>query len=418
MEFGSLKRVVKGLLACIEHHAVLTLLKLFIVRFKNRPEVTVCNFTQSWPSCDYRLKIEDFRFLNYFFMEDFYIAIAGLPRGTPRESALAHFLGYGMRNGIRPSILFNSSFYSGRVKLISPTRAIPNESSFFHWLVIGRKHNILPTPLFNAELYRRTSSDLSGSDAELFAHYVRHGVYESRNAHDLFDPDWYCRIVDQLEFKSPLADYALNGEPNGIQPGHTVSVRGFQAGTSALNTALERAAEQFEFDRSIFLRGEISMAIKKAAAIEPLILSDELPRELLRAPYRHSAARVAEIGMRLKQKLSGRSYRTIIASDSIGSSSLAALISQADAEDGERPLLVLTGHYGGDAKIEVDCVLLKSLMPEDEDDARVVVFLDLVRGLAPIRVVNAGSQVAAQVATKYGERLAGTKFCASEVGCR
>lgn len=105
--------------------------------------------------------------------------------------------------------LANCLYFDPKVYSRNANIEFSNELSLFkHWL---DNLNIIPTSFFNIDIYREENKDLSGTDIELFIHFLLNGQYEGR-VHNIFfsyiDENIPNNVSKPLQvMKNSLEDY-------------------------------------------------------------------------------------------------------------------------------------------------------------------------------------------------------------------
>jgi GT2 family glycosyltransferase/glycosyltransferase involved in cell wall biosynthesis len=121
----------------------------------------------------------------------------------PPEAVLAFYLEEGQRLGHAPNAVFDEAWHRRAYPAVMAAITRGHVESAFDSYCRG-EHRTRPGHwLFNEKQYRRRYPDLTdealdtGGFANGYDHYLRHGGAEGRFGHTLFDPDFYCRGLDE-----------------------------------------------------------------------------------------------------------------------------------------------------------------------------------------------------------------------------
>ncbi|HET8605210.1 MAG TPA: hypothetical protein VFM09_14875 [Marmoricola sp.] len=328
------------------------------------------------------------------------------------ETALAHFLRSGARDGLRVCALFHPGWYEKQLTgrgLELPEGGVP----FFHWLTVGWDERIVPTPLFDEDFYREQHPALD--PPWLFGHYLHRGCYQ---------PHWR---------PSPLGRH----HPGGADAEAVARQR------PLLLRELLHRAEDYDLSATSWLEEGCVAAlaklerlatprarelVAKAAATEPLIHTPPARRRMLSCPpHRNQRVFLVELVESVRRAVGltrvdsvvvapgGRSPATEVAASF--ARSLASLTgSSAGSADGAAvaTLLVTDGSGGAappGAAIEGSPGLrlldLAELLEGVDEERSLAVLLDLVRGLGTRRLAVVGSDLGWRLLAAYGRQLSG-----------
>lgn len=134
------------------------------------------------------------------FSMSHYVAQSGIRSADPRRLA-RHYLRFGERAGLSPSLLFDPAWYSSENTDVRGCRNL-----LLHFLQFGDAEHRSPHPLFHPSYYVRQSADPIERPV---AHYINSRGRSGLNPHPMFDTDQFVlNIVEPLEEdESPLVRF-------------------------------------------------------------------------------------------------------------------------------------------------------------------------------------------------------------------
>jgi GT2 family glycosyltransferase/glycosyltransferase involved in cell wall biosynthesis len=111
---------------------------------------------------------------------------AHCPTLAADENPLVHYLQRGAEAGCNPHPLFDTSFYADRYGAV-----LHGRNPLAEFVECGERAGRCPHPLFDPDFYRSQYPDVAARGLNTLAHYVEHGAAEGRQPHALFDPTFY-----------------------------------------------------------------------------------------------------------------------------------------------------------------------------------------------------------------------------------
>jgi hypothetical protein len=137
--------------------------------------------------------------------------------------AISHYLVRGERQGLRPTILFDSGYYSQQVCVVPP-----GECLLVHYIRTGWAGGLRTHPLFDTAFYVAHNPDVVNVGVNPLGHFLASGGREGRRPHPLFHSYNYVQQVPGLNqsLENPLAHYLRQGWKDGIDP-HPLFSGGF-----------------------------------------------------------------------------------------------------------------------------------------------------------------------------------------------
>jgi len=321
---------------------------------------------------------------------------AAHPDGLDVDTAIDHYLARGARAGLRICAVFHPQWYADRLAergMSVPEGTVP----FLHWLSVGWEQRIVPTPLYDEGWYRERHPLVSQPWA--FVQYVNHGLYERSRR------------------PSPVGQHHAGAELPGARERHE----------PLLLAQMLHRAEDYDLSRTSWLeegclgalRAHASLEtepmrglIEKAAAIEPLVQRPWDQRQAVtapphRAPRLYMAAKAEE----LRRGIGRTHVDTIVLVPDLDEATVTGPAGDlAEGLRGTDPgsvLLVATdgppaGAVAGGAEDRLD---VRPYLADFDDERRLDLLLDLVRGLAPRRIVTVESALGWELFTAYGRQL-------------
>lgn len=309
--------------------------------------------------------------------------LADDPRGT-----VTHYLAVGAQRGLRVSALFHPQWYADR--LAEHGAAVPaGVTPLLHFLDEGWERRIVPTPLFDEVFYAQRHPELAKHRGWLFEHYLTLGCYQPR-----WEP-------------SPVGRHHSGGDgarsPRMRQP--------------LLMRQLLHHADEFDLSRTSWLEEGVIAAlaaydglatprmrelIDHAAALEPLIAATPERRPVVFCPpHRGPRVHLASVAEDVRRRV-GRDRAAVVV---LVPGSEATRIDLGGA-DGEGVLVIGTDHPSTAPTPAQGFLDLADDLAAFDPPRRVDLLLDVVRGLAPERIVCSGSAAGAELLDLYGRQLA------------
>lgn len=310
------------------------------------------------------------------------------------DEVLAHWLRTGAER--RVCALFHPQWYADRLaELGEPAPQRP----FLHWLTVGWERRIVPTPLFDEDFYARrhphVATQLRSQRRWGFAHYLTTGCYQ---------PQWT---------PSPLGRHHPGGDP----------ARDPASAAPLLVRELLHRADEHDLARTSWLEEGCVAALRRlaalrsprmrelvarAAALEPRILPLDDVAPVIVPPHRSRRLYLCQQAETVRRQVGVTRADTVV------------LVAGLDADPGNlgRTLAdTLATRTGGTAVVvgtDVPATAAGSGVPSYDltapaagldDDQRLDLLLDLVRGLVPGRVVVAGSELGWSLVAAFGRQL-------------
>lgn len=288
------------------------------------------------------------------------------------------------------------------------------QDAYLHWLIYGRPAHIIPTPLFDEAHYTHIYKDLKSWKRWIFDHYVLHGVYERRHPSLAFEAQRYARERDLDSDVSPLLDYAIRGEAEGIFPCQTINPLRVAPPGPGIPTRLDLVCMKLEDKARKLQRPEMQVLIEHAASIEPLVMRPYGQRQVQYPPIRHTAVEQLKAGTQLRKATPKGPFETVVLVPHCrmaGSARVAGALVKAISTiaPDERVLLVLTDRtdferpdWFGD---KMDVFNMAELAETNPHIKSVPLLMDLLRGIAPKRVININSKLAWDLFALYSKQL-------------
>ncbi len=312
------------------------------------------------------------------------------------DGALSHYLAHGVHEGMRLCALFNPDWYleqSERAGIAIEPDTVP----FLHWLSVGWDEQIVPTPLFHQGFYEERYPGAATSWDWSFVHFLTRGCYQA----------------DRLA--SPNGRH----HPGGEDP----QARELQA-PLLLREMLYRA-EDYDLSRTSWAEegarvarakydalhsAEMTALVTKAGEIEPLILQPHWEYPVAGAPPYRGRRLFLDRQAEEMRRAVGRVHADtviLVAGGTAGevTAALEPLLVQVKPDE----LLVVATDTGGAAAPngvpEASYLELLPFLNGLEQDFRVDLLLDLVRGLTANRIIVLGSELGWRLLSAYGRQL-------------
>ncbi|GAB2984700.1 glycosyltransferase family 4 protein [Nocardioides montaniterrae] len=331
-------------------------------------------------------------------------AAAVLGEDLSVETVLEHYIAGGARTGLRPSALFHPAWYAEQAagRGLDIGEAIP----FLHWLSIGWREEIVPTPVFDPEFYVAQNKPARNRQGWIFEHYLDVGCRLPRFIASRYGAPHSGARSDDPTFVDPLMlpELLVHSEDYDLRA------------TSWLEEGVLAAMRQHDRLTSSPVLREI---FAKAAIDEPLVGFPKWEvRPVTSALHRNSRLRLpvevdrAELAIR---HLVGGPIDTVILVPHCrmgGAARVSGIFAHAVQEVGrhERALIVATDLPAFERPDwfpdDVPVFDLASYLAQMRDGLREDALLDLVRRLAPRRIVNINSRLGWRLLTRHGANLA------------
>ena len=328
-------------------------------------------------------------FLGLIFDGAFYKAqFADRLEGDERD-AYEHFLRVGIFEDYRPTILFNEDFYRERLERFmrgldadaTVATIAPGVSAFAHWVTIGRHHKIVPTPLFDEARYHRDNPrrwfELK-LERWAFENFVRH----SRN-----------------EYRRTVSAWIEGASPEELKRSSSIEL-----GSVILSDKLERLRSS-----------DAKLLIRKATRIEPLIENRYGHGRLTYVPVLSPIGPVVQRASAIRACLGVAEADTIVLIPHCrmaGSARVAGQFVQSVValRPDDTTLVISTDlsdlEYPEWFPSRARLVPLADHLEGLDRRLRVMLLLDVIRGLSPKRVININSRLAWDVYVAYSRQLA------------
>jgi hypothetical protein len=329
------------------------------------------------------------------------------------DRAVSHYLAHGVYEGKRLCALFNPEWYLEQLhragieiaKEGAPflgwmasgwNRRIAKRAPFIHWLAAGWAWHIVPTPLFHQGFYEERYPEVISSYSWSFRHYLEKGCYEPER---LASPNGRHHPggadPQASELQAPLLLRELLYRAEDFDLSHT----------SWVEDGARTARAKYD---ALFSPGMREL-VAKTAAIEPLVLQPRWNYPVANVrPYRSRRLFLEQQAEDLRRAVGCVHVATLVLVPG-ASSAVAPILERLLAQAGSESLLVVATDARGTAE--------KSRAPENayldllpfldglEQDFRLDLLLDLVRGLSPGRIVVVRSRLGWKLLLTYGRQL-------------
>lgn len=328
---------------------------------------------------------------------------------------------------IKPSLFFDISYYKDELldrnfssKEKSDT-IFPGSDLFLHWLCYGIEKRIVPTRLFDERFYRETSGDLADWSSWIFRHFIFHGKRENvRRPNKFFDPAWYIKRYGLRRSDSALMHYIVEGDQQGCRPGPMVATE-LIAKENAEMTRFEEVLRIFNDRRDRLESPAMNEIISRAAAIEPLIFKPYGSREIQLPPIVHKLSEPVPLAKRIRQSLPRTTFDNIVIIPQCRMAGSARVVgffvdALASLDSGQRTLIVQTDLPDFERPDwfpqNISVLNIPALAPEADKSIKLLLLIDIIRGLSPKFVMNVNSRLAWDMYVKYGRQLSQeTRLC-------
>jgi hypothetical protein len=312
------------------------------------------------------------------------------------DAAVSHYLAHGVHEGKRLCALFNPDWYleeADRAGITVEADTVP----FLHWLSVGWDEQIVPTPLFHQGFYEERYPGATISYAWSFMHYLMKGCYQAdrlASPYGRHHPGGDDPQASELQAPLLLREMLYRAENYDLSR------------TSWAEEGVRVARAKYDALQS----APVTALIAKAGEIEPLILQRQWDYPVVGAPpYRARRLFLDRQAEELRRAV-GRVHADIVLLVAGGSANgVTAALNPllAQMEPGEL-LVVATDTRGtaeGNGVPESAYLDLLPFLDGMEQDFRVDLLLDLVRGLTAKRVVVVDGELGWMLLAVYGRQL-------------
>ena len=301
--------------------------------------------------------------------------------------------------GVAPGPLFDAGVYIEKTAEVGLAGDV--ETALTHWLTYGIAARVVPTERFDEAYYRATYPDIGQSDLWGFAHFLQHGAYEGRRENSdrgrLTRVDMPKRsgiVIPPTAYRRWLADFGRSSEL-----------------PEAIRREDETAYEVESRMRALLDSGSLERLIERARAFEPTLKAIDEKTEI-RLPHLSEPLYLAHADV--SQRFLYSHYDSIICMPwmRLGGADLVAglladgllrinpnervLILRTDASFCEQP-----SWYPGGAEIVDISDIHANLSQVHAEKLLQAVLL----GLTPLRVINVNSLLCWNTMRRFGERL-------------
>jgi glycosyltransferase involved in cell wall biosynthesis len=350
-----------------------------------------------------------------------YVAQTMNPAHADVEEAFTHFMAEGAFQGLRPCTFFNADWYLDELDAFNQRHDSDDQLSiepgvlpFLHWVAIGWEYRIVPTPLFDESYYMARHPDLAKWKGWPFLHYLQNGCFEATRR-----PSTY---VDKFSRADPTAKannnplllqrfleaektwpetHPINSSVSTYVPSHT---------SFPLESAIIHIARRARKLDSPAYREQVA----KAAAIEPLVMHPYSTREVTWLPYKHDAVDLATRGEALRRDLALDRVDTIVLAPHCrmaGSARVTGDLTRAlQTVRSDESVLLLTTDLPDFERPDwfaphVKVFDISRYAHDLGEEKQIRLLLDVLRGLAPRRVINVNSRLGWKTFQMFGKQL-------------
>lgn len=357
--------------------------------------------------------------LKKHFWRDFYVFEQELDPGMSDAEVFRHFLTEGICSGARPNALFNEEYYIWFAKehevfgdRVSAQLQDGACAPYLHWWVFGRPCRVVPTPLFDEQYYLSKNGVLKKHQGWLFDHYCINGVREDRLAVPFFDAKWVKSVYPFSGAQPTLVEFLMRERGEAMIPHQSVELGSLKLASSE-RPKLEDLGLALAKKLSRLRTPDLAEAIRRAAAIEPLIHRPHGFREANWPAIKHPAIPPFRAGREMRRNLPQATYDSVVLVPHCrmaGSARFAGIVTQAltDALSDESVLVVATDlaefqrpDWFGD---RYDLLILPHA-GELTVAQRARALFDLVRGVEARRVININSKSGWHLYEQFGKQL-------------
>lgn len=337
------------------------------------------------------------------------------------DRAVSHYLAHGVHEGKRLCALFNPDWYleqldrtwieivkdkatslgwapflrslAARWKKRKVTTPL-----FLHWLAVGWNMRIVPTPLFHQGFYEeRNPWTVSKSRSWSFVHYVKKGCYQANrlaSPNGRHHPGGADPQASELQAPLLLREMLYRADDYDL---------------SRTSWAEEGArAARTKYDTLSSAR--MTKLVAKAAEIEPLVLQPHVDYPVAGAPpYRGRRLFLDRQAEDMRRAVGRVHVDSVVLVPGGTTEAVAPTLEPLLAHAGTDSLLVVATDTAGTAEEsgapEEAYLNLLPFLNGMEQDFRLDLLLDLVRGLTAERIVVVGSELGWGLLVTYGRQL-------------
>ncbi len=371
------------------------------------------------------------------FMPELYKQQLGLDVEISDADLYSHYLVKGAIDDLRPTVLFNSKWYSEKLdafklsdsptetlrefralaeKEIAQLKIIGSSSGFFHWYFNGMKLGIVPTPLFDTEHYTNAHPDIGNNWMKHpFLHFIETGYAEPFRHHStMFEANFYREAIKGLKFNNALLDFTLRGQFENVSPANGLDLTYFSAPDPLRSSLIEEAARFFDKRLQKLQSGVVSDMVEKATALEPQVVRPYGVRHVRMAPVFHPETNVMRDMDQIVPELSKTNYDAIVLMPHCrlaGSANVAGQFTKSLSQlSGVGDVLVITTDSSTFERPDwfpsnVDVFDISKYTSGLRQERKIRILLDLVRGLRPKRLVNINSNLGWHLTHTFGKQL-------------
>ncbi len=376
--------------------------------------------------------------LKKIFMPDLYKKQLGIENDYSEDVLYSHFLVQGSINQHRPTALFNSAWYlecldgykledpdtdtlrefkALSAEKIAQLQILGTATPFFHWFFNGMQLKIIPTPLFDTDSYLTAHPDIRNNwKNHPFMHFIETGYTEQFRRHSvMFNANYYRQAIGPLEYNSAILDFTMRGQFDEIAPVGGLQLEHFPASNPYVCSSVEEAAIYFHRRTNKLSNGPVADMIAKATALEAQVVRPYGPKLVRMAPVFHPESDLMHDMQDIIPDLAHAQYDIIILMPHCrmaGSANVAGQFTKTVSElsDGES-ILVITTDLSAFERPDwfpenVDVFDLSQHLTSLQQERKIRILLDIVRGLRVKKLVNINSNLGWHLTDTFGKQLA------------
>ncbi len=310
--------------------------------------------------------------------------------------AVSHYLAHGVYEGKRLCALFNPDWYLERLDRAG-IKITKDMAPFLHWLAVGWDERIVPTPLFHQGFYEERYPNATRAYRWSFEHYVKTGCYQAdrlASPNGRHHPGGADPQASELQAPLLLREMLYRADDYDLSR------------TSWAEEGARAARAKYETLGS----ARMTALVAKAAEIEPLVLQPHWDYPVAGAPpYRGRRLFLDRQAEELRRAVGRVHVDTVVLVPGGTADAVAATLEPLLAHAGSDSLLVVATDTGGTAEEsrapEKAYLDLLPFLDGMEQDFRLDLLLDLVRGLTAERIVVVGSELGWGLLATYGRQL-------------
>lgn len=407
-------------------------------KFDKTPANIVSIFNSVPVGCSDRfIKQETQVVLKKIFMPELYKEQLGIETSVSDNELYSHFIVLGADNGLRPTVLFNTSWYLEKLgtyecknvetdtlrefqalseSRISELKIKGSSSAFFHWYFNGIELGIVPTPLFDTAHYKAAHPDIRNNwKQHPFMHFVETGYKEPFRRHStMFDANYYKQKVSGLKYNNALLDFTLRGQYEAVAPVAGLQLDYFHSDEPLQSSTLEEAAMYFDKRMQKLRDGNVAKMIAKATELEPQVVRPYGAQLIRMAPIFHPESDLMRDMTDIVPSLPKSQYDIIILMPHCrlaGSANVAGQFTKTVSEQaGGEKVLVITTDLSAFERPDwfpenVDVFDLSAHTTDLRQERKIRILLDLVRGLRPGKLININSNLGWHLTHTFGKQL-------------